>query len=194
MPEDRKQRNQGLAGRRCPQLEARTGWIAKECVHDIDLSRDPNTDLARFCQLATNLQNEAPPEIRQLGRTLHRLSTQIAAWHSSWVSHFAHYRIRALLYAGGPNWDLLLTRKTVSNPITRQTSIRLPALVGLLTIGPLCTPSRGPRRGGTASANATDPYAGVCRGLQSRRQVGLDGASAAPINAPEKVSGTTPNR
>jgi transposase len=56
---------------------------------------------------------------------------QIAAWHQAHVSNgptealnnlikrvkrvafgfrrFAHYRIRALLYAGRPNWDLLAT-------------------------------------------------------------------------------------
>ncbi len=82
-------------------------------------------------RLAADLQDEAPPEIRQLGRTLQRWSHQIAAWHHSWVSNgpteavnnlikrvkraafgfrnFANYRIRALLYAGGPNWDLLPT-------------------------------------------------------------------------------------
>jgi transposase len=72
-----------------------------------------------------------PPEIRQLGRTLQRWSHQIAAWHHSQVSNgpteavnnlikrvkraafgfrnFGNYRIRALLYPGAPNWELLPT-------------------------------------------------------------------------------------
>ena len=72
-----------------------------------------------------------PPEVRQVGRTLYRWRTQIANWHWSMVSNgpteavnnlmkrvkrvafgfrrFDHYRIRALLYAGKPNWELLPT-------------------------------------------------------------------------------------
>ena len=95
-------------------------------MRDIYLTRDPDTALAWVCQLAADLQDEAPPEIRQLGRTLQRWSHQIAAWHHSQVSNgpteainnlikrvkrvafgfrnFANYRIRALLYAGAPNW------------------------------------------------------------------------------------------
>jgi transposase len=72
---------------------------------------------------------EMPLEVRRLGRTIKRWRDQIVAWHRSHVSNgpteainnlvkrvkrvafgfkkFAHYRIRALLYAGRPNWDLL---------------------------------------------------------------------------------------
>ena len=71
------------------------------------------------------------PEVRQLGRTIVRWRHQIAAWHQAQVTNgpteainnlikrvkrvafgfrrFAHYRIRALLYAGRPNWHLLAT-------------------------------------------------------------------------------------
>ena len=63
----------------------------------------------------------------QLGRTLHRWSTQISNWHKARVTNaainltgrvkrvafgftnFNNYRIRALLYAGKPNWALLDT-------------------------------------------------------------------------------------
>ena len=72
-----------------------------------------------------------PFEVRRLGRTIRRWRTQIVAWHQAHVSNgpteavnnlvkrvkrtafgfrrFEHYRIRALLYAGQPNWDLLPT-------------------------------------------------------------------------------------
>jgi transposase len=67
--------------------------------------------------------------VRSLGRTLVRWRHQIAAWHASGITNaategannlikrvkrvafgfrsFANYRIRALLYAGRPNWALL---------------------------------------------------------------------------------------
>ena len=72
-----------------------------------------------------------PIEARSLGRTLIRWRHQIAAWHHAHVSNgpteaannlikrvkraafgftsFRNYRIRALLYAGKPNWELLAT-------------------------------------------------------------------------------------
>ena len=81
-------------------------------------------------QLGHDLQDDdCPPEIRKLGRTLMRWHPQICAWHRAGVSNgpteaannlikrvkrvasgfrrFAHYRIRALIYAGQPNWHLL---------------------------------------------------------------------------------------
>jgi transposase len=83
-------------------------------------------------RLGHDLQDEScPPELRQLGRTIVRWRHQIAAWHRAHVSNgpteaannlikrvkrvafgfrrFKHYRIRALLYASKPNWDLLAT-------------------------------------------------------------------------------------
>ena len=70
-------------------------------------------------------------EARSLGRTLIRWKHQIATWHTAHVSNgpteaannlikrvkraafgftsFRNYRIRALLYAGKPDWDLLAT-------------------------------------------------------------------------------------
>ena len=72
-----------------------------------------------------------PPEVNQLGRTIAKWATQITNWHLSRVTNgptealnnlikrikraafgfrnFANYRIRALLYAGKPDWDLLAT-------------------------------------------------------------------------------------
>jgi transposase len=72
-----------------------------------------------------------PVEARSLGCTLICWKHQIAAWHLAHVSNdpteavnslikrvkraafgftsFCNYRIRSLLYAGKPNWDLLAT-------------------------------------------------------------------------------------
>ncbi len=72
-----------------------------------------------------------PEEVRSLGRTIRRWQDHIVAWHHARVSNgpteavnnlgkrikrvafgitnFRNYRIRALLYAGKPNWDLLAT-------------------------------------------------------------------------------------
>lgn len=74
---------------------------------------------------------EMPIEVRRLGRTIKKWKTEIVAWHDAHVSNgpteainnlvkrvkrvafgfskFENYRIRALLYAGRPNWNLLAT-------------------------------------------------------------------------------------
>jgi len=70
-----------------------------------------------------------PPELQQLGRTLRRWRSEIVAWNQAQVSNgpteamnnliktikrvgfgfrrFRNYRLRVLLYAGRPHWDLL---------------------------------------------------------------------------------------
>ena len=81
-------------------------------------------------RLGHDLQDQSCPiEVRSLGRTLIRWKDQIAAWHRAHLSNgpteaannlikrvkrvafgftrWRNYRIRALLYAGAPNWDLL---------------------------------------------------------------------------------------
>ncbi len=99
-------------------------------IYDID---DPDLAVEFVERLGVDLQDEScPPEIRQLGRTITKWRHQIAAWHrgsgvertdrSDQEPHqagqaradigfrrFAHYRIRAPLYAGQPNWGLLPT-------------------------------------------------------------------------------------
>ncbi len=69
-----------------------------------------------------------PVEVRSLSKTLKRWRTEIIAWHKRQITNgptesmnnlakrvafgfrsFRNYRIRALLYAGKPNWDLLAT-------------------------------------------------------------------------------------
>ncbi len=115
-----------------PRGEVRTAWHAKETVRSIYDLLDADVALEFVTRLGHDLQDEdCPPEVRQLGRTIVRWRHQIAAWHQSHVSNgpteavnnlvkrvkrvafgitnFVNYRIRALLYAGKPNWDLLAT-------------------------------------------------------------------------------------
>jgi transposase len=122
----------GLLAAGDPHGEVRTAWHAKETVRGIYDIADPAVAAEFVERLGHDLQDDScPPEIRQLGRTIVRWRTQIAAWHRARVSNgpteaannlikrvkrvafgfrrFAHYRIRALLYAGKPNWDLLAT-------------------------------------------------------------------------------------
>jgi len=83
-------------------------------------------------QLTDDLQDTSfPPEVRSLGRTLTRWKDHIVAWHKGRATNgpteainnlikrikriafgfrrFRSFRIRALLYAGNPDWDLLAT-------------------------------------------------------------------------------------
>jgi transposase len=115
-----------------PRGEVRMAWHAKEVVRSIYEIADPDMAGEFVDQLAGDLQDEScPPEVRSLGRTIMRWRDQIVAWHEAFVSNgpteavnnlikrikrtgfgfrrFAHYRIRVLLYAGKPNWDLLPT-------------------------------------------------------------------------------------
>jgi len=95
-------------------------------------SKDPNLAAEFTHRLSRDLQDRSlPPEVNSLGRTIARWATQITNWHHSAVTNgpteglnnlikrikraafgfrnFANYRIRALLYAGKPNWNLLTT-------------------------------------------------------------------------------------
>lgn len=122
-----------------PRGEVRMAWHAKEVVRSIYDHTDPDLALEFVTQLGTDLQDTScPPEIRQLGRTIGRWRTQIAAWHQAHVSNgptvasnnlikvvkriafgftsFRNYRIRTLLYAGQPNWDLLAAITPATSP------------------------------------------------------------------------------
>lgn len=115
-----------------PHGEVRMTWHAKETIrglYDID---DPDVAAEYLDELIIDMADHTmPTEVRSLSRTLRRWRDQILAWHDAFVSNgpteainnlikrikrvgfgfrrFAHYRIRALLYAGRPNWDLLAT-------------------------------------------------------------------------------------
>ena len=115
-----------------PRGEVRMAWHAKEVVRSIYDHTDPDLAVEFVTRLGVDLQDRScPPEVRQLGRTITRWRDQIAAWHQAHVSNgpteaannlikrvkrvafgftrFRNYRLRALLYAGKPNWDLLAT-------------------------------------------------------------------------------------
>src|ERR1700693_528720 len=107
-------------------------WHAKEVVRQIYSHTDALLADEFVERLGRDLQDESCPiEVRSLGRTLIRWRDQIAAWHHAHVStgpteaannlikrikriafgftRFRNYRVRVLLYAGRPNWDLLAT-------------------------------------------------------------------------------------
>jgi transposase len=113
-----------------PRGEVTTAWHAKEAVRELYAHRDQQLALEWVDQLSEDLRDrDCPPEVRQLGRTMRRWRTQIAAWHQAQVTNgptetmnglakrikriafgmtnFVHWRIRVLLYAGRPNWSRL---------------------------------------------------------------------------------------
>jgi transposase len=115
-----------------PRGEVRLAWHAKETIRGIYALEDPTEADAYLTELADDMTDpDHPVEVRSLGRTLRRWHDQIVAWHRAHVSNgptealnnlikrikrigfgfrrFAHYRLRVLLYAGRPNWDLLTT-------------------------------------------------------------------------------------
>lgn len=115
-----------------PYGEVRDAWHAKENVRDIYAIYDPATGAQWVEQLAGDFQSPAmPEEINQLGRTLRRWYHEITNWFKARVTNgpteavnnlikrvkrvafgftnFDNYRIRALLYAGKPDWSLLDT-------------------------------------------------------------------------------------
>ena len=122
----------GLLDAGDPYGEVRDAWHAKETLRSIYDIDDANLGAATVNQLAQDLQDPAmPPEINRLGRTIWNWRHQISNWHAARVTNapteaannlvkrvkraafgftnFANYRIRALFYAGKPNWALLET-------------------------------------------------------------------------------------
>ena len=122
----------GLLDAGDPRGEVRMAWHAKEVVRQIYTHTDAELADEFVARLGHDLQDESCPiEVRSLGRTLLRWKDQIAAWHHAHVSNgpteaannlikrvkrvafgftnFRNYRVRVLLYAGRPNWDLLAT-------------------------------------------------------------------------------------
>jgi transposase len=115
-----------------PRGEVRMTWHAKETVRGLYDIADPDTAAAFLDELIDDMADaEMPVEVRSLAGTLRRWRDQIVAWHTARVSNgptealnnlikrikrvafgmrrFRHYRVRVLLYAGRPNWDLLAT-------------------------------------------------------------------------------------
>ncbi len=125
-------RLRGLLEAGDPYGEVRDAWHAKETLRSVYDIPDAELGAATVAQLAADLQDPGlPTEINRLGRTIWRWRTQISNWHAARVTNaateaannlvkrvkraafgftnFANYRIRALLYAGKPDWALLDT-------------------------------------------------------------------------------------
>ena len=115
-----------------PNGEVATAWQAKEAIRALYLHTDAEFALQWVETLGSELKESSkPPEVKSLGRTLLHWKEQIAAWHEAQVTNgptetmnnlikrvkraafgftnFANFRIRSLLYAGRPNWNLLKT-------------------------------------------------------------------------------------
>lgn len=132
LTEDGRTRLLGLLGAGDPRGEVKMAWHAKEVVRSIYDHTDPELATEFVDRLGHDLQDDScPPEVHSLGRTLLRWRDHIVAWHRAHVTNaateaannlikrvkrvafgfkrFRNYRIRVLLYAGRPNWDLLAT-------------------------------------------------------------------------------------
>jgi transposase len=113
-----------------PKGEVAMAWHAKEAVRELYTHRDQTLALQWVDRLADDMTDtDQPPEVRALGRTLRRWRLPITAWHGCSFTNgpteavnnlikrvkrvafgfrrFANYRVRALLYAGKPDWSLL---------------------------------------------------------------------------------------
>ena len=132
LPDDRRDRLVGLLAAGDPRGEVKLTWHAKEVVRAINDHTDAALAEAWVDEIIRDFADtEMPLEVRRLGRTIRRWRDPIVAWHSSQVSNgptealnnlvkrvkrvafgmrrFRNYRLRALLYAGRPNWTLLDT-------------------------------------------------------------------------------------
>jgi transposase len=130
LPDDRRDRLVGLLAAGDPKGELRLTWHAKEVVRQIYAHSDPALAAVWVDEIVRDFTDrEMPFEVRRLGRTIRRWRDQIVAWHHAQVTNgpteavnnlvkrvkrvafgivnFSHYRLRALLYAGRPNWHLL---------------------------------------------------------------------------------------
>jgi transposase len=130
LEENGREKLLGLLRAGDPLGEVTTAWHAKEAVRELYGHTDPALALCYVERLAADMaDSDNPIEVRSLGRTLRRWRHQIAAWHSAQVSNgpteaannlikrvkraafgfmsFRNYRVRSLLYAGRPNWELL---------------------------------------------------------------------------------------
>ena len=113
-------------------VKSRRHGMPNKLVRQIYTHNDPDLAIEHVAAIGRDLQDDScPPEVQSLGRTIIRWKDQIAAWHQAHVSNgpteaannlikrikrvafgfrrFRNYRIRTLLYAGKPNWDLLAT-------------------------------------------------------------------------------------
>lgn len=113
-----------------PNAEVAVAHRVKERLREFYRSRDLPTARAMLDELIEHCRRPTmPPELQKLGRTLHAWFDKICNYHLARVSNgptealnnlikrikrigfgfrnFDNYRIRALLYAGKPNWRVL---------------------------------------------------------------------------------------
>ena len=113
-----------------PGAEVAIAYRVKERLRDFYRTRDPAEARALLEELREHcLRRAMPPEVQKLGRTIKHWFDKIANYHLARVSNgptealnnlikrikrigfgfrnFENYRIRALLYAGKPNWRVL---------------------------------------------------------------------------------------
>ena len=113
-----------------PGAEVAIAYRVKERLRDFYRCRDPKEAEAVLFDLEAHcLKRAMPPEIRRLGRTIRDWFVKILNFHIARVTNgptealnnlikrikrigfgfrnFENYRIRALLYAGKPNWRVL---------------------------------------------------------------------------------------
>jgi transposase len=113
-----------------PNMEVALAYRVKERLRDFYRETNPVTARAILTDLYEHCTRPAmPPEIRKLARTLNKWFDKICNYHLARISNgptealnnlikrikrigfgfrnFDNYRIRALLYAGKPNWRIL---------------------------------------------------------------------------------------
>jgi transposase len=113
-----------------PGAEVAIAYRVKERLRDFYRTGDPDEAKAMLAELHSHCTKKAmPPEIQRLGRTIKHWFDKITNFHLARVSNgptealnnlikrikrigfgfrnFENYRIRALLYAGKPNWRVL---------------------------------------------------------------------------------------
>jgi transposase len=113
-----------------PSAEVAIAYRIKERLRDFYRTSDPDEARAMLDELIRHCVKTAmPPEIQRLGRTLRKWFDKVCNFHLARVTNgptealnnlikrikrigfgfrnFENYRIRALLYAGKPNWRVL---------------------------------------------------------------------------------------
>jgi transposase len=113
-----------------PGAEVAIAYRVKERLRDFYRTNDPAEARALLAELQSHCVRRAmPPEVQKLGRTIKEWFDKICNFHLARVSNgptealnnlikrikrigfgfrnFENYRIRALLYAGKPNWRVL---------------------------------------------------------------------------------------
>jgi transposase len=113
-----------------PKAEVAIAYRIKERFRDFYRSTNPDEARAILEDLQTHcLKRAMPPEVQKLGRTIRQWFEKLCNYHLARVSNgpteslnnlikrikrigfgfrnFQNYRIRALLYAGRPNWRVL---------------------------------------------------------------------------------------